>query len=371
LAHEIVRLELQDPKTIDERLSVLDRVIGYVLSSLEEQFIVTKGEDPQSFFATMNEILNAEYFVIPPTMDVTFLTDGLAPHKLSGQKLRDILEFPPKKSGRWLFEQAAARNEDFHLFDCDTGSLIYLAVAELKGYPCYLVEVPEHNFIRWASRKNEINWDPIAKQSLTDIHYRLTTGMPPNTNESDCLPFLKSMTRNQILSYWHALVAVRRTENKQYREAEELFQKGYLLNPKSLHIGNDWASFLSTCPDVAFRNAPKAVSLIKPLVECWPNPEYLNTLAAAYAEARDFKAAVETEQHALDLSKTWTTDKPTLIAGDPAPHSVVVVRYDKRELPYNVSQARLEERRDAYAKGQTYAELAVRKSNAQKTASSR
>ena len=78
---------------------------------------------------------------------------------------------------------------------------------------------------------------------------------------------------------------------KQYREAEALFQKGYLLNPKSFRIGNDWAWFMTTCPDVAFRNASKAVSLIKPVVECWPNPEYLDTLAAAYAESRDFKAA--------------------------------------------------------------------------------
>src|ERR1051326_9134838 len=71
LAHEIVRLELQDPKLIAERLTVLDRVIGYVLNALDEQahLIPPGGEDPEIFFSAVNDILNLENFIIPPTMD--------------------------------------------------------------------------------------------------------------------------------------------------------------------------------------------------------------------------------------------------------------------------------------------------------------
>ena len=65
---------------------------------------------------------------------------------------------------------------------------------------------------------------------------------------------------------------------------------------------NNYAWLLATSPDAAIRDGERAVSLMEELLsEGRREPAWVDTLAAAYAEAGMFNEAVETQEEALSM----------------------------------------------------------------------
>jgi tetratricopeptide (TPR) repeat protein len=76
------------------------------------------------------------------------------------------------------------------------------------------------------------------------------------------------------------------------------------INPREAAAYNNLAWLCATYPDRKFRDGAQAVTLARRAVELSPgNPDYLDTLAAAYAEAQRFPEAVQTGRKALDLAR--------------------------------------------------------------------
>ncbi len=90
----------------------------------------------------------------------------------------------------------------------------------------------------------------------------------------------------------------------QVDEAIAHYRKALELRPDFATAQNNLAWVLATCSDASLRNGAKAVELAEQAVQLSnsQDPEFLDTLAAAYAEAGLFSMAMQTARRALDLA---------------------------------------------------------------------
>jgi len=84
------------------------------------------------------------------------------------------------------------------------------------------------------------------------------------------------------------------------------FERAEAMAPGSAESYNARAWLLATNPNPQGRDGKKAIADATRACEMtnWKNPEMLDTLAAAYAEAGDFQQAVNWQQKAIDLTST-------------------------------------------------------------------
>jgi tetratricopeptide (TPR) repeat protein len=87
-------------------------------------------------------------------------------------------------------------------------------------------------------------------------------------------------------------------------KALEHWRQALKVDPNCMPALDSVAHVLATSPDAAVRNGAEAVALAEHAVQLsgGKNPAYLDTLAAAYAEAGRFPKAVETARRAMDLA---------------------------------------------------------------------
>jgi Tfp pilus assembly protein PilF len=92
---------------------------------------------------------------------------------------------------------------------------------------------------------------------------------------------------------------------KSWMWAAQRFRQAIRLNPWSAEFHDHLAWLRATCPEPEHRHGLAAVAAATTACElsAWKNPQFLSTLAAAWAEAGDFAKAVKWQEAAVDLSK--------------------------------------------------------------------
>jgi Flp pilus assembly protein TadD len=107
-------------------------------------------------------------------------------------------------------------------------------------------------------------------------------------------------------------------------------KRAYGQNSSSPEAQNALSWALATCPDPAYRDGKMAVMLATKACDSTrrSNSAFLDTLAAAYAEAGDFDNAVHAEQSAIGVEER-----------EPNPRSNVVATFGDRVKLYGTRQA--------------------------------
>jgi tetratricopeptide (TPR) repeat protein len=109
-----------------------------------------------------------------------------------------------------------------------------------------------------------------------------------------------------------------RSETGDYAEALSDCQRAVELDPKSMWGYNNLAWLMAVCPDSHFRNGKKALEYAQKACELggWQEASVVDTLAAAYAENRDFHEAIKYEKEALkNLPKEHLADSYKALHG--------------------------------------------------------
>jgi protein O-mannosyl-transferase len=119
----------------------------------------------------------------------------------------------------------------------------------------------------------------------------------------------------------HTTLAIALEEKGNPPEAIQHYQKALELAPESIPTLTNLAWLLATSPDASVRNGSKAVELARQAdrLTGGANTRVLRTLAAAYAENREFANAIRTARSAMQLARmhgegSLTTDLDQQIA---------------------------------------------------------
>jgi len=88
-----------------------------------------------------------------------------------------------------------------------------------------------------------------------------------------------------------------------HRAAVAAYRRALELNPASAGTHNNIAWIMATSPDPSVRDGTSAVLHARRALAAVDNPAWMDTLAAALAEAGDFDQAVQVEERAYELSE--------------------------------------------------------------------
>jgi tetratricopeptide (TPR) repeat protein len=195
-----------------------------------------------------------------------------------------------------LLNRASPDQPARYIFDCDTGSFIFLTISDSLKAPVSLVDITlpsgaGHNYVQWKlDDSNSMNWD---------MNGRAACLTPPS------LPAYqgKAMSREQAMGYALSLRAEMWSKRQIYDRALADFRSAMKMYPEDPLSDNNFAWIIST------RDMPNRKMLVAEALDAAlkatsiaNTANYMDTLACVYALKGDFPKALKVEIEALAKS---------------------------------------------------------------------
>ena len=141
---------------------------------------------------------------------------------------------------------------------------------------------------------------------FAEVHYNLGNVLTARGHGDEAIAeYQKAVDIKPDHAFAHANMGSILARQGRFKEAAGHFRRALEIKPAFPDISNNLAWLLATCPEAGLRNGGEAVALAQRTNQfCgYRRPDYLDTLAAAYAETGRFPEARETAYRALELAR--------------------------------------------------------------------
>jgi tetratricopeptide (TPR) repeat protein len=269
IGYEILDSESQACFVPDQEYKLLDEIVGTVLKRVKYN---------PDLKDTQAKIVQA--IEISKTISDTLKERGFA------------LYIPTDTLSDALINRNQPGERERHIFDCDTGSFIFLTVAENLGAPVSLVEISlpseaGHNYVRWQIDSSTLfDWDMNGQSECAT-----PTNLPNYQG--------KSMTRTEALGYALTFRAWLWKKQGQYNESLDDYREAMKTYPQAPLSYNNFAWLIAT-KEVPNRQKLQeaALAAAKQAVSIENLANYLDTLGCVCALMGDYKQAIKYESEA-------------------------------------------------------------------------
>lgn len=277
---------------------VIRRVKARLLASAPQDF-ESREDYALNALATIDEVMTELNFVFPPSSrSIVTFGQSLTPTKLTKDELTAV--FGMSVNARRRDHIRENYDKDFFLADCDTGSVMYLAVGEALDLPVFLVEVPQHIFVRWYfDDKEYLNWETTGGLSHSDKHYIRNDNIPLAAIDKGI--YLSKMDRSTTIGFANCLVGMVQRRNKAFAEARASFKIGmqtYVGSPLALH---SFARLLENDPDASEQDWKEVMELTTHTLNLFEDATLFHVQAMAFSASGEFAKAIQSEKRAQEL----------------------------------------------------------------------
>ncbi len=88
-------------------------------------------------------------------------------------------------------------------YDCDTGSMVFLAIAQELNWPLNIIRIPDHMFIRWNDNTTQFNFEVTTGDIIEDSLYICFHNIHPDSIEKGI--FFKELSRTELIGCFYVL----------------------------------------------------------------------------------------------------------------------------------------------------------------------